>query len=381
VIASLVGCSGNAKKVPDLGDLNEMIRRIIANDCSDRNKADEKLDVHDFVCTKLVDDRQCGCHLKIGLGTIPKTPRVNVIELAIGNCNRREGLKEARNLLAGMAPSAMSAMFDDLDHVDGPFHRTYDNVSAEVTWSPDVFQVGDRREPQTTESFRIVLRPKDGKPDTKSKNVEPVVMKPPSCDPRNEDMAVIVTGPVVGTGLKCPIDPPATTLPGFTIDKARVSCDAYNACVHAGACSDSEASLKCSYGTAVTTLVNATAYCHWRRAELPSVAQWQRAIRGPKGDKYPTGEGWLATEGCRKATGKHPRTHEPIRCENTTADGVVYYVMDPDDFEWTRDIDCWTSTEPDDRRPLGVNTAADSLDIGEPRRRPETSMGTFRCTR
>lgn len=200
--------------------------------------------------------------------------------------------------------------------------------------------------------------------------------KPPACDPRNEDMASIGAGPAVVTPPRC--GEAVTSLPAFTIDKQRVSCDAYKPCVAANKCKDAD--WKCA-DTAVASREAATAYCQWRGARLPSLAQLQRAIRGAKGDKYPTGGGWLATEGRKDATAKDPRTHEPRRCQNVTADGVVYYVMDTEAFEWMRDVDGEKAEEPASTKPVGMNTFNETLDSAGVRHDPEAAMGTFRCAR
>lgn len=149
-------------------------------------------------------------------------------------------------------------------------------------------------------------------------------------------------------------------------------------CVAANKCKDAD--WKCA-DTAVASREAATAYCQWRGARLPSLAQLQRAIRGAKGDKYPTGGGWLATEGRKDATAKDPRTHEPRRCQNVTADGVVYYVMDTEAFEWTRDVDGEKAEEPASTKPVGMNTFNETLDSAGVRHDPEAAMGTFRCAR
>lgn len=357
VSAVLFGCSSKAKPNPDLGDINDIVLKLSARDCRSKHAGG--------ICIKHVRDRECGCYLTVDLDTEKNSPHVNELRLVIGNCSHDEGVREAYALLGGMVPSEL---LGDLERVEGPFHRTYGAVSADVTWSPDVFQIGTKQEPQTTESFQVVVRPKDGKPDTQSKLAAPTITKPPDCDPRKEDMASIGAGPVVVTPFKC--GDPVTSLPAYAIDKQRVSCDAYRACIAAKACRDE--GWKCG-DTAIARLDAATAYCQWRAARLPSVAEYQRAVRGPKGDKYPTGGGWLVSEGCKDATTKHPRTLEPMRCRNVSADGVEYFVLDAEAFEWTRDFGCG--------KPVGANTYDETLDRAGPRGQPDEDMGTFRCAR
>src|SRR3569623_3538671 len=69
----------------------------------------------------------------------------------------------------------------------------------------------------------------------------------------------------------------------FQIDKQRVRCADYKKCVNSGGCAHDSWIDSCSDQAARPTLDEAVAYCRWRTAKLPTLLQWQAAVRGKTG--------------------------------------------------------------------------------------------------
>jgi len=107
-------------------------------------------------------------------------------------------------------------------------------------------------------------------------------------------------------------------LNAFYIDRTEVTNAMYRQCVDAGYCTPPE-QVKSSthavyygnpdfddYPVIYVSWSQAASYCGWRKARLPSEAQWEKAARGTDGRIYPWGAGIDCTranyggpEGCR----------------------------------------------------------------------------------
>jgi hypothetical protein len=156
--------------------------------------------------------------------------------------------------------------------------------------------------------------------------------------------------------------------PAFRIDRAVVTCAQLQQCVDAHACE--AGAVECRGDLAAVTLTVARDYCKFRGAELPTLAEWQRAARGTTGVTFPMGTGWNGE--CSRTTA--PPLKMP-RCLFSTSEGFQAHVRSPFRGEWTRDTDC--SPEDSERLPVVVDLKGDRLD--------ETFLqaikAEFRCAR
>jgi sulfatase modifying factor 1 len=85
---------------------------------------------------------------------------------------------------------------------------------------------------------------------------------------------------------------------GFTVDRTEVTVRSYAQCVDAGRCKAPAREAGCNslharaqqmHPVNCVTAEHARAFCNWRGARLPSVAEWTLAAGGPEGRTYPWG--------------------------------------------------------------------------------------------
>ena len=91
-----------------------------------------------------------------------------------------------------------------------------------------------------------------------------------------------------------------TQVENFYIDTYEVTVAQYRNCVNAGVCGDDGVdydSQSCNYGQTdrenhpmnCVSWGQAQTYCNWALKSLPTEAEWEKAARGPDGQKYPWG--------------------------------------------------------------------------------------------
>jgi hypothetical protein len=161
----------------------------------------------------------------------------------------------------------------------------------------------------------------------------------------------------------------------FEIDASVVKCAEIEACRRAGVCTSSGALQPvCKHDTAIVSFVDASTYCAWRNAHLPTLYEWERAVRGLHGNTFPWGmDGRTVT-----CTGS---TSDTNACTFTSPDGVRVNAGPHSFVEWTSDTDCGRDAYDKAKRlPLVVDYRSFRLD--EIRAvDPAASLGAFRCAR
>lgn len=159
-------------------------------------------------------------------------------------------------------------------------------------------------------------------------------------------------------------------VPSFLIDKRRITRSEYRACVTSGACPDDKLPFAGSDDAAQVTMEEAVAYCRWRGAKLPTLLQWQAAIRGT------TGQTSAKCDDPRRATD----------CTVTNGAGVRVAIGHASPGEFTSTMACWYAKhgEGGTLLPLMALPLSEQLYMFSPDENKvagEPAHGEFRCAR
>lgn len=128
----------------------------------------------------------------------------------------------------------------------------------------------------------------------------------------------------------------------FAIDRRLVSCIDFDRCIESGRCAGNERLSaapkqgvnRCDDGLASVSHEAALEYCRWRDMDLPTLYEWQRALRGLDGWRSPIAPEYDPA-----------KFHVP---ELSTPEGVVFSVATRP-AEWLRDQDCvWENKDASD---------------------------------
>lgn len=113
----------------------------------------------------------------------------------------------------------------------------------------------------------------------------------------------------------------------FWIDETVVTRDAYKRCVNEGICAESptdEYATNDDQPATNVTWYQATKYCNWRSARLPTEAEWEYAARGPDRLRFPWGNSLIGNEA----------NHCDSNCANApwaSSSGLTFFNFDHDD--------------------------------------------------
>lgn len=386
VMVSVFGCSGK-KKPASLVEIGAVASWASKNGCAQGTaSAADTLPGAQFSCVKTLGE--CGCRAVVSALSKAGTGHADTVQILIANCRRDVGAQAAKDISTHLLDSLAGMDLDEPLHDDAGdapttaasvtrYYEDRDRPEREtmISWSKDVFADG---KPQRTETYKLVFSVPHTAVDHKMTwTSTPVVTSAPPCASHGsepEDMARIPSGPALSVRLRCPPAAREAHVPAFEIDRHLVTCEQYAKCVDAHVCSEEPGHC---FDTAVVSHHSAETYCGWRRARLPTLHEWERAVRGADADLYPTGAAWDPVAGCRVPTAKNA-PGGLVRCENTNVDGVTYYVLDKNG-EWTSDNDCMDVKNPTQREPVALMLGIEVLDRSAPV--PEDGREQFRCSR
>jgi len=131
-------------------------------------------------------------------------------------------------------------------------------------------------------------------------------------------------------------------LDAYWIDKYEVSHAQYKICVEAGECNEPQSTGRynnSNYANHPVVYVDwhqASAYCEWAGGRLPTEAEWEKAARGPDGNKYPWGN---ESPTCDKANYAECGMGDTTEVGSYPEGASVYGAMDMagNVWEWVND--------------------------------------------
>ena len=149
------------------------------------------------------------------------------------------------------------------------------------------------------------------------------------------------------------------TLAAFFLDRTEVTNAAYDACVHAHACEPNAHALasvthagddarfhRPAQPVNGVTWFDATAYCTWRGARLPTEAEFERSIRDDDGRRYPWGNdpptpertafGRMLATGSTDDVGAHPSGKGPYGQDDLAGNLWEWTADDYDPYAYRR---------------------------------------------
>jgi len=152
-----------------------------------------------------------------------------------------------------------------------------------------------------------------------------------------------------GEGDERPAHP--VTLAPFWLDRTEVTQEAWDACVVAKACPAADAAILATFGglfkgpkkpVVGVTWFASRDYCKWKGKRLPREAEYERAVRGDDGRRFPWGseppthDRTVFETNATEDVGTHPTGHGPYGHEDLAGNVWEWIDDDYDPFAYAR---------------------------------------------